>query len=259
MGPAGTDLYHRQAGDGPPVLLIHPAGSTADTWGQCLDEIAREHRVITYDRRGYARSPHLPVKSVPRHAEDAAALLTRLDAVPATVVGLSVGGVIALDLALNRPELVRALVLHEVPFHAKLHPNISIIKTLFRVQALRYSGRKVRAAETFLHWAYAYRDGGSAWDQFPEAWREAARQHAEAVLIDLDIATAEYLSQAKVRSIQTPAVCTYGERGAAAIARLTVRVGDLLPNASVRPIPGSGHAVHFDQPTLFVQTIYHAG
>jgi pimeloyl-ACP methyl ester carboxylesterase len=260
MGLAqGTDLYHREVGGGPSVLLIPPAGSTADTWGEMVDAIARERRVILYDRRGYARSPRPPVKSVSRHAEDAAALLTTLDAVPATVVGLSVGGTIALDLALNHPDRVRALVLHEVPFHAKRRPDVSIVKPLLKVQALRYSRGNVPAAEAFLRWAYAYREGGSAWDQFPEEWRAIAREHSEAALIDLDIATGERLRAARIRSIRTPGICVYGERGAMAMARLTMRLGRLLPNATVRGIAGAGHAVHFDQPDAFAHVIHEAG
>ena len=48
----GCDLYYEEAGEGVPILLIHPAGSTASTWGPATAELARLGRVITYDRRG---------------------------------------------------------------------------------------------------------------------------------------------------------------------------------------------------------------
>jgi hypothetical protein len=72
-------------------------------------------------------------------------------------------------------------------------------------------------------------------------WRQAARDNAQAVLVDLDISTGEYLSRAKVHSIQTFAICPYGGRGRAVIASLTMRLGGLLPNATVRRIAGAGH------------------
>ena len=64
----------RGAGEGIPILLIHPAGSTASTWGSAAEELARIGRVITYDRRGYARSGGEPVRSISTHTADAAAI-----------------------------------------------------------------------------------------------------------------------------------------------------------------------------------------
>ena len=48
----GCDLYYEEAGAGTPILLIHPAGATASTWGCATEEMSRIGRVITYDRRG---------------------------------------------------------------------------------------------------------------------------------------------------------------------------------------------------------------
>jgi pimeloyl-ACP methyl ester carboxylesterase len=52
--PPTSDLYYEEVGGGVPILLIHPSGATASTWGSAVDELARIGRVITYDRRGYA-------------------------------------------------------------------------------------------------------------------------------------------------------------------------------------------------------------
>jgi pimeloyl-ACP methyl ester carboxylesterase len=111
----GCDLYHEEVGDGVPILLIHPSGSTASTWGSAIDELARVGRVITYDRRGYARSGGDPVRKLSTHTADAAALLEFLQTPPAVVVGTSSGAMIALDLAVHRPDLVQAVVEHEGP------------------------------------------------------------------------------------------------------------------------------------------------
>jgi len=67
----GCDLYYEQVGQGVPILLIHPAGATAATWGSVTEELARIGRVIIYDRRGYARSggePALVAMSSPGSA-----------------------------------------------------------------------------------------------------------------------------------------------------------------------------------------------
>ena len=68
----GCHLYYEERGEGIPILLIHPAGSTASTWGAAADELARIGHVITYDRRGYARSGGEAVHSMSTHTTDAA-------------------------------------------------------------------------------------------------------------------------------------------------------------------------------------------
>ncbi|WP_083906337.1 alpha/beta fold hydrolase [Mycobacterium sp. JS623] len=118
----GGGLYFEERGQGVPVLLVHPAGATASTWGGVADDLAKHGRVIAYDRRGYRRSGGAPANSIPMHTSDAAALLDRLQCPPAVVVGTSIGATIAIDLALRRPDLVRAVVAHESPWHVTRHP-----------------------------------------------------------------------------------------------------------------------------------------
>jgi pimeloyl-ACP methyl ester carboxylesterase len=71
----GCDLYYEEAGEGVPILLIPPAGSTASTWGAAADGLARIGRVIAYDRRGYARSSGGPPRRMSVHTADAGAAL----------------------------------------------------------------------------------------------------------------------------------------------------------------------------------------
>jgi pimeloyl-ACP methyl ester carboxylesterase len=71
----GSNFYYEEQGDGPPVLLIPPAGSTASTWGTLVGDLAGVGRVIAYDRRGYARSGGEVVRSAAEHTRDAASVL----------------------------------------------------------------------------------------------------------------------------------------------------------------------------------------
>src|SRR3954471_13924008 len=112
-----TSLRYRQTGTGAPaVLLIH--GTAAALWGDLPARLAARHRVVDYDRRGYDGSSGPAPSSLAAHTDDAAAPLARLDLAPAVVVGWSVGGIIALDLAVRYPARVAGLVLLEPPLHA---------------------------------------------------------------------------------------------------------------------------------------------
>src|SRR5262249_19746842 len=140
-------LYYEEDGEGVPILLIHPAGSTASTWGSVTDDLARIGRVIAYDRRGYARSGGEPVHSMSIHTTDAAALLESLGAPRAIVVGTSAGAAIAIDLAVRRPDLTRAVVAHEFPWRFNHHlPSAFQVVALAKIGSLTLRPRSRAAA-----------------------------------------------------------------------------------------------------------------
>jgi pimeloyl-ACP methyl ester carboxylesterase len=252
----GCDLYYEQAGEGVPVLLIHPSGSTASTWGSACEELARIGRVITYDRRGYARSGGEPLRSISLHTADAAAILEYLQTPPAVVVGTSAGAAIAVDLAVRRPELVRVVVAHEFPWRFTRHlPAVSQVAALAKIGSLALRGRHADAAETLLRSAYTYRDGGSAWDLFPEEWRRAGRENARAALADFRSSIGAYPSRTDLATITVPVLCTYGSRSPDSMFRFTRSLAAAIPTARTHRIEGAGHAALFDATTNFVQLI----
>ena len=112
----GAGLYYEKQGTGPAVLLI--AGSTGDAgnFTRAADLLADEFTVVTYDRRGNSRSPRpsgWTTTSVAEQADDAAGLIQSLGLSPAVVFGASAGGLIALDLMIRHPQLVRAGIVQE--------------------------------------------------------------------------------------------------------------------------------------------------
>jgi pimeloyl-ACP methyl ester carboxylesterase len=254
----GSHFYYEETGVGPPILLIHPAGSTASTWGALAGDLAGAGRVIAYDRRGYTRSGGEVVRSAAEHARDAAAVLEALDARPAVVVGTSAGATVTLDLAVRRPDLVRAVVVHEAAWRALRHPDASGLGTLARMQWLAWRGRYPEAAETLLRWVYSYRDGGSAWDAFPEAWRQTARDNGRSVVADLKGSMGGYPRRQDLATITAPVVCTYGSRSRTYMRPLTRSLARAIPAASLRKIDGTAHAVPFDAPGTFAQVITEA-
>jgi pimeloyl-ACP methyl ester carboxylesterase len=252
----GCELYYEEAGEGVPILLIPPAGSTASTWGAAAEELARVGRVITYDRWGYARSGGEPARSMSTHTADAAAILESLSAAPAVVVGTSAGAAIAVDLAVRRPDLVRVVVAHEFPWRFTRHlPTASQIAALAKIGSLAVRGRQSDAAEALLRSAYRYRDGGSAWDAFPEEWRRVARENARAALADFRNSIGVYPSRTDLATIKVPVVCSYGARSPTSMARLVRLLAGAIPTARTQQIEDAGHAAPFDATANFVQLI----
>jgi pimeloyl-ACP methyl ester carboxylesterase len=251
-----ASLYYEEAGNGIPILLVHPAGATASTWGAAADALAGIGRVIAYDRRGYARSGGEPVRSLTTHTADAAALLERLGSSRAVVVGTSAGAAVAVDLALRRPELVRAVIAHEFPWRFTRHlPAGPQVAALVRIASFALRGRAGDAAEALLRGAYTYRDGGSAWDAFPEAWRRAGRENARAALADFRNSIGTFPSAADLAAVSVPVVCSYGARSPESMARLVRALAAAMPTATTRRLDGAGHAAPFDAPDRFVQLV----
>jgi 3-oxoadipate enol-lactonase len=104
----GGKIYYEVEGDGHPLLLIHGGLGDLRMWDDQAPVFAERYRVIRYDTRGIGRTETDDVE-FSNHA-DAAAVLDHFGAASAYVVGQSRGGMIALDLALDQPDRVDALV-----------------------------------------------------------------------------------------------------------------------------------------------------
>jgi pimeloyl-ACP methyl ester carboxylesterase len=108
----GAEIYVQQVGHGPDVLLIGGLGDTVESWQFQLDGLPDRYRLTAFDNRGAGRTPLPPGPvSVAAMADDAAGVLGALGIRTAHVAGFSGGSVIAQELALRHPELVRSLVL----------------------------------------------------------------------------------------------------------------------------------------------------
>jgi 3-oxoadipate enol-lactonase len=105
----GGRLWFEAEGSGPPLLLIHGGLGSLRMWDAQVPAFAQHFEVIRYDTRGYGRSETDDVEFSNR--ADAVAVLAQLEHSSAAVVGQSRGGIIALDLAIERPAAVRRLVL----------------------------------------------------------------------------------------------------------------------------------------------------
>ena len=107
----GVDLYYEIIGSGEPLLLIHGHGSSTRDWAYQVDYFAKKYQVILFDVRGCGRSskPKGPY-SMRMFAEDTAAFLQIFDIGSVHVMGISMGGMIALELSLGFPNLVKSLI-----------------------------------------------------------------------------------------------------------------------------------------------------
>lgn len=105
----GRELYYEVRGEGPAVVLVHSAIADSSLWDRQADALASRFRVVRYDVAGFGRSPLRPGPF--SHVADLHALVEHLDLSRAAVAGNSMGGRIALEYALEHPDVVERLVL----------------------------------------------------------------------------------------------------------------------------------------------------
>ena len=104
-----SDLYWEEAGAGSPVVLVHEAVADSGMWDPQWETFPRSHRTIRLDMRGYGRSPLGP--GVFSHARDVVDLLNEVGLERTALVGGSLGGRVALEVAVAQPERIEKLVL----------------------------------------------------------------------------------------------------------------------------------------------------
>lgn len=109
---SGARLYWTERGSGPPILLVMGLSFTHEMWFRVVPELAEEYRILLFDNRGMGRSdvPRGPY-TIARMASDARAVLDAANVEAAHVIGASMGGMIAQELALRNPDRVRSLML----------------------------------------------------------------------------------------------------------------------------------------------------
>jgi pimeloyl-ACP methyl ester carboxylesterase len=114
----GVRTWYDECGEGAPLVLLHPGGADARAWGPSIGPLAGHFRVFSPERRGHGRTPDVdgPI-TYDLMAQDTTRFLEAIVGGPAHLVGCSAGAIVALLVAMRRPDLVHRLVLVSGVFH----------------------------------------------------------------------------------------------------------------------------------------------
>ncbi len=240
-------LYYEETGRGQPVVLIHGLGSCADDWAWQIPPLAGSFRVITLDLRGHGRSdkPAQPY-TVALFAADVAALLDTLDLRSAHVIGLSLGGCVAQQLALDFPARVERLVLVNTFARLDMGDPLAAALLIVRMGVLSLVGLPMQARLV-------------ARRLFPKPEQAPLRSMAQQRIAANDPA-AYRRSLAAVRAfdvleqlprITCPTLVIAGDRDTTVPLRAKQLLAARIPQARLEIIQDSGHATPIDQVEAF--------
>lgn len=257
----GVRLAYTLTGDtGPPLVLVHGSWADHSDWDQVVPIFAQRFRVLTYDRRGHGQS-ECPAGqgSLDEDAADLAALLEQLRLAPAHVVGLSLGGSIALRLAARRSELFRTLSVQEPPLFGLLvdDPRHGAIMCQFmdRVEAvttLLAAGDAEGGARQFMETVAL---GPGAWEMIPPEVRRLFVANASTFLDEVRDPTWLTVDLAALASFRRPVLLTRGDQSPPLFAPVMVQLAAVLPHASTTVFPGAGHLPMVTHPAAYAAAV----
>jgi 3-oxoadipate enol-lactonase len=245
---AGSELHVERRGEGEPLLLIQGLGAGSAHWGEpFLDALGDGFELIAFDNRGIGRSGPCDDVTAATLAADALAVLDALELDGAHVVGFSMGGMAAQELALLAPERVRSLALLATSCGGTQSQATSgdVVNAL---TSAVFSGDRARVLKT----AYALLVSSAfAADRANYAAFEAvARGHTPAigVLLKQQAAVMTHDTFARLGAVSAPTLVVHGKEDQILGWINGDLVASRIPGARLELLEGVGHLLYWEQP-----------
>ena len=263
----GIDVYYEEQGSGDPLLLIMGLAADSLAWMFQLPDFSKHYRTVVFDNRGVGRTgkPAGPY-SIAQMADDAKGVLDALDIRRAHVVGVSMGGMIAQELALRHPERVRGLVLactYATPdaaverqletslgvFGGSRGPNGEITVDLSKVDPMTF----------FQHLLPTVFNAQFIMTELPKLMQvfSGALQYGfsmDAIMAQV-VATQGHDTVARLGQIKAPTLVLTGDSDLLIPCACSDLLAAKIPGARLTKIPGGSHGFNFETPDLFNQAV----
>lgn len=242
-------LAYREYGspEQPTMVLLHSLGTDGRMWDGCIDALASDHRVIVPDCRGHGQSPPSSDVSVESWVDDLQTLLEKLDAYPALLVGVSLGGIQAIAFAAAHPTLVSGLIVADS--FTSLPSEVAEAKIRALVDSASSAPMRVVAD-----------------DYVADTFRMPVPAGAESVRQAIsDMETSSYIAAVQacfgigiddaLGQVESPTLVLWGDRDNKSPRPLSEKIADGIPNAELSVVPDAGHLSNVDNPKAFASFV----
>jgi pimeloyl-ACP methyl ester carboxylesterase len=235
----GLDVHYDEHGppDGEPLVLLHGAGGTADDaqagWAGLIPSFAAHFRVLAVEHRGHGRTGNPDgFQTFEQLGDDVAGFVAALGIAPVHIAGISDGGVMALDCAIRRPEVIRTITL--------VGSNYCVdATTLAMADGLDADAVEQRAPEVAARFAARHDPG-----RYAGYWKDLIRQVAD------NNAVNPTWTEDDLRRVACPVLLVAGENDPFANIDQMVTMKRTIPGAEWLVVNHAGHAVHWEQPEV---------
>ena len=240
----GETLHYEDAGSGPAVLLIHSMGADVAMWRDQVAALSGRYRCIAFDCRGHGESTYNARFTVAGAAADLKAGLDALGVARCHLVGMAMGGPIAISFAAQWPDAVRSIAVADgfvdmretggarIPEWAKTIRSTTMADFGRRYAEMRLTPTASQEARDDLAAAIAKVP--------PEAYIDVMKAIFDRIAFTGEAAT-----------IRAPALVIWGEEDDVTPLPHSQQIADAIPGARLETIPGAAHISNLDKPEAF--------
>lgn len=257
-------LYNQVRGRGFPLLCLHGHPGSGQALVPLAEGLGSRYRAILPDLRGYGRSPAPAPFTLNEHLADLVALLDHYQIEQCAVLGWSLGGILALELALQYPERVKALVMIAAAARpVGNHPPLTLPEVAYSLAATALNLAAPGHPWVVNHWGrrslYRYLVG----QHTPLVYRRLGREGASAYL-----RTSVYARRALERGLQQgynrldalaelviPTLILCGDQDRHITALASQETANYLPHSNLRCYPQTGHLIPWEQPEAVLNDV----
>src|SRR3954469_8408970 len=252
----GATLNYIRRGSGEPLLLIQGMGGNQLSWGEpFLAELERDFDLVAYDHRGVGRSSYVTDPfSIVELADDAAALLDALGWESAHVVGVSMGGMVAQELALRHPRRIRTLTLG-CTYCGGEGSALASNEVFAKLAEAMMSGDRERAIATSyeVNVSPGYGADQSAYATFYEM-ATALPTPVPVIMLQAQAVQAHDTLD-RLGEIAVPTLVIHGTEDEMLPHSNAVLIASRIPDARLETLEGVGHMFWWEQPERLADAI----
>jgi esterase len=246
-------LQSLEAGQGPPLILLHGLFGSARNWGAVQKALAGDYRVVALDLRNHGASPHAPGMDYAAQAADVAETLAALGIKRAVVLGHSMGGKAAMMLALTRPELVDRLIVADIaprPYPPALRAVVAALQALpLHARLTRQEADQALRAAVPEAPLRSFLLQNLRFEAAPPSWRIGLAEIAAAM------PEIEDFAPPPGARFEGPVLAMAGALSPYIRAEDHAAFRALFPRISFASIPRAGHWLHAENPEGFLAAL----
>jgi len=248
------ELHYEREGTGPPILFIGGLSAGQQLWAPLVEYLKHQYDCITFDNRGIGESSKPPSGySIPDLTQDALGLLDSLSISRAHIVGMSMGGLIAQEMALQRPGIIGGLVL--VGSFAKTSARGDLIQETRKVMQQRLSPYEYFLVQAT--WMFAPGTLGKPGFAEDFARKAADNPHPQATHAFEQLADGvrQFDTRSRLKDISRPTLVLVGEEDIMATPSQSRVLAEGIPGAEMVVLPKLGHFLTSEDPKAFADCV----
>lgn len=247
-------LNFQEIGEGRPIVILHGLFGSARNWQGIARSLAETHRVITPDLRNHGHSFHKESMSYTDMADDVIKLCQHLNINDAILIGHSMGGKVAMSIALTHPEQFSAFVIVDIaPFDYE-HNFHTLVETMLKIDLDNIKNRAAAEAEL----KKTTKDMGTIQFVLQNLVREEGqfrwRVNLQTIYHSLSSITA-FPDKLKTLSCRMPSLFLGGSESDYIKSNHNESIYQHFPAAEITMIEGSGHWLHAEKPKEFLHEV----